>query len=792
MNGSYGVVPINQNRYLGFCPDLKMGVNIKEQKKVADIPLSRVGAPVASATPAPAIPLHEQCSDKLEPLPYFYNSKWKPVLERYCDRADFESIHNLCIGEAPSARGSKTSSERFRRQSENELGLVTGSSLLEPAEQTGASKKSVMEWSRRNKTRQVYNALRKLCKLPDKSTDEDISKRACYLISCNKVRILPDGEISFISKPVMSEAGQNDSLLNAGCIKQDDVGVSNVEDVANNEKDTEGRVDVFVDLKAQHLRRKRIQEKKRRHSINEYHKTIKGNVPWLAAYEKTEHFWVLYNACLYMKMIESKVGVKDCRSQPRARKSRHVKMTASTSQAKDLGKPAQSQTKGTSASSALVSQNQVKSGVTIRRDKAVGEGETDYDQRLSGGVNVTKPDTVNTAGVPSLRSVSECFPVLDFDSKLDIEASDCLAICSDHRRAAEPQGLDPHSALSTSDFQCETPVKADSPILTKMSATVLHNPNELDQELPPGKSEQVAVSYEKKNQNRYSCRLCSQPFLLRKALLKHLSTNHKVESGAELKLSGKRMAEIPVTEMNPGKRVEVDDPNNNVVEDNSNGISLYDSRVIRCKESNKPLSEPLSSADPEDYSGHAVQKNGVSLSPVMQADDKLHAQEGRHPSDMESEDSALSSTSHQSATGSLDLACPRVSIGKRVPTQISTRSGSQDSGIYSLDEGDGPNAESSDKSGDQTVGSFHSPCPGLTTSLFEETGSQMPVDIGDGFCLSSCGTIIPGLFGTSLLHRTAYGHTHVRHQDELRESLRQFDEVYEKVMRKHNWSGVDV
>ncbi|WP_345195600.1 hypothetical protein [Kistimonas scapharcae] len=315
--------------------------------------------------------------------------------------------------------------------------------------------------------------------------------------------------------------------------------------------------------------------------------------------------------------------------------------------------------------------------------------------------------------------MSENFPVLDFDSilDLDIEVSDCLAPFSANGHEAEPQEVDSHGDLSTPAFRCETPVRAASPKLTEMSATVFHNQTGFDQECRSGESTQVAVSYEKKNENSYPCRLCSQAFYFRNALLRHLSTDHKVESTAELKLRGKRMADIPATEMREGKRVEADDPNNNVVGVNASGISLSDSGVIASTESNKSLMKSLSASDPEDCNGHTVKKHGVSLSPVMQAGDKSREQDDGYSSQMASNNSALPFTIHHSETGGLDLACPGAGIGERIHTKV-TRSGSQDSGIYSLDEGDALNAESSHRRGDQAVSLASSPCPDLISNRF--------------------------------------------------------------------------
>ncbi|GAA4648145.1 hypothetical protein GCM10023116_04090 [Kistimonas scapharcae] len=263
-----------------------------------------------------------------------------PVLKQYCDKVDFESIHNLCIGKNHSMQVRKEYSERLIRPSESELGLTTDTSLVEPTQKACASKKSSINDLRRKKIRQTYVLLNKLCKLSRLSTDEEISKRVCLLVSRNKVGMLADGEIYFSMKTMISEKNQSDLLLNEGDVRQGSDGVANTEHVTDDEKDKEVSVDVSVEMRSQFSRRKSALGKKSRNKINEYLEIIKDNIPWLDPDRKTEKFWVLYNACLYMKMVDSKVGVEYCPSQPGQIKTSHVKMTASTTQEKGLDKTA--------------------------------------------------------------------------------------------------------------------------------------------------------------------------------------------------------------------------------------------------------------------------------------------------------------------------------------------------------------------------------------------------------------------------------------------------------------------
>ncbi|GAA4650518.1 hypothetical protein GCM10023116_28010 [Kistimonas scapharcae] len=59
--------------------------------------------------------------------------------------------------------------------------------------------------------------------------------------------------------------------------------------------------------------------------------------------------------------------------------------------------------------------------------------------------------------------------------------------------------------------------------------------------------------------------------------------------------------------------------------------------------------------------------------------------------------------------------------------------------------------------------------------------------MGNGYYLSTHEAVIPGLCDELLSHRLDHENTDASRQDELEKSMRRFDEIYEAVMRKHNW-----
>ena len=737
MNSGFYVLQGIHNGCLVNTPWRIVEMNANGQTRIPELIIRPT---VEMATVTPSTPLDARGYERLERPSKPNDDQWKPVLAQYCDNPDFESIRDLCDGEILLTQADREYYENLKQQ----------------LEQESKTKKIAIDKLRRRKIRDAYKSLSKTCRLPDGLYDEEISKKVCKLIASNKIEMSIDRNISVVKSVDNSESGVNDSDTNAS---ENNVSESTAVKGSDNvsSEDKKRPVEVTVNKENQHGRvRRKIREKERRDYVNEYHQIILDNIPWLSEYTKeVKKLGVLCNAELYFRIVESIVGVEPFLHQSEGPKERQVKATDSTSQDDKQEKQSQSHAIRMDGSIESIASRSVAS---TSHASVVGGEES--DQTLCRDLDITNQSACKMADMPALQCGGEDYPILDFNSTLDCEVATLLANAPVHGNETEQEGFDPHDLLETPDFQCDMPVKADSPKLTDMSATVLHHINKSAKELPLEEPAQVACFYDK-TKAKYSCRLCSQTFIFKKALLKHHAADHQPESVNRLKCSGKRRAEIPATEMKDGKRIEIDDFNNNVVKINANDTSLFDSGGISGKVSNKPLVEPLSYGDPEDDHSHGAKTN--SISPVIQVDEKRHQDDEGYTPDIELTDSAFPSTSYCLEMGDFNLACPQdYCMGEKMASQIS-RSSSQDSGIYSLDEGSGSSAAHSDRRRDQVRSSVHSPCPALTSYRFEKSGL---VDMGNGTYLSSHEAIIQGVSSTPLSHSGTYGNTSISLQDE--------------------------